>query len=79
MPTDRYTKGVLTAIAVALVWIAGQQIFSTATAQTGTCGVTTPCLVVSVHPDQPSSSWASTAWVPCYAGKRPCYAVATAR
>ena len=73
MTTDRYTKIVLTVIAAALTWIAGQQLLSGAAADS-TCGIQTPCMVVNVYRDSSSMSWE-----PCYKGGRACYAVATSK
>jgi hypothetical protein len=70
MTNDRYSKAVLTVIAIALTVIAGQQLFQTATAQGATCGITKPCKSVNVYWDGNSSEWKT-----CDTGDRACYMV----
>ena len=67
--TDRYTKIMLTVIAVALTTIASRQFLETAEAQTPPCGAQmNPCAVYNVYRD-------GYEWKPCYKFDRGCYAV----
>jgi hypothetical protein len=67
---DRYTKLVLTVIAVALVSLVIQRALEPAVADNASCGVERPCKVANFYWDS-----AGLQWKPCYAGDRACFVV----
>lgn len=69
MTTDKYSRFVLTIIAVALSTIAIQQAFRPAAAD-NSCGSNKPCMVYNVYLD-------SGEWKPCYETNGRCYVVGT--
>jgi hypothetical protein len=71
---DRYTKAVLTVIAVALSGLAIQYALSPAAAQKTCGGNTNPCWVTQAYWDDISRSWKL-----CYEARHACYVVSTSR
>jgi hypothetical protein len=66
---DKYTKVVLTVIAVALVALVIERALEPAIAQNGMCGVQAPCKVVNYNKNE------SGDLVPCFSSDRTCFAV----